>query len=310
MKATSLEEFYQQMTTGTGAELHTLLPNGIQQEVGHFNVFDLTELLRNSAGKSLEMPYDRRAYYKISLISGRNRAEYADKVIDIERHALLFASPQIPYNWLPQDSPQTAQFCIFTAEFLLPSKSGVTVDELPIFQPGGFPVFTLTDEQAAEIRTIFTKMQRELAADYAYKYDLLRTYVLELIHLGQKLQPATALHPAHNASARVTSLFIELLERQFPIETPGQRLRLRTARDYADRLAVHVNHLNKVLRETTGRTTTELIGGRVVQEAQVLLRQTNWTVSEIADSLGFAEVAHFSNFFKRQTAMAPGAFRQ
>jgi AraC-like DNA-binding protein len=310
MKATSLEEFYQQMTTGTGAELHTLLPNGIQQEVGHFNVFDLTELLRNSSGKHLEMPYDRRAYYKISLISGRNRAEYADKVIDIERNALLFASPQIPYHWLPQADPQLAQFCIFTAEFLLPSKSGVVVDELPIFQPGGYPVFTLTDEQASEIRTIFTKMQRELAADYAYKYDLLRTYVLELIHLGQKLQPATALHPAHNASARVTSLFIELLERQFPIETPGQRLRLRTARDYADRLAVHVNHLNKVLRETTGRTTTELIGGRVVQEAEVLLRQTNWTVSEIADSLGFAEVAHFSNFFKRQTAMAPGAFRQ
>ncbi|MDO7876156.1 AraC family transcriptional regulator [Hymenobacter sp. ASUV-10] len=310
MKAIALEEFYQQMTTGTGAELHTLLPNGIQQEVGHFNVFDLSELMRNSPAGKLAMPYDRRAYYKISLISGRNRAEYADKVIDIEHNALLFASPQVPYNWLPQDGPQTAQFCIFTAEFLLPSKSGVTVDELPIFQPGGFPVFTLTDEQATEIRSIFSKMQREITADYAYKYDLLRTYVLELIHLGQKLQPATALHPAHNASARVTSLFIELLERQFPIETPGQRLRLRTARDYADRLAVHVNHLNKVLRETTGRTTTELIGGRVVQEAQVLLRQTNWTVSEIADSLGFAEVAHFSNFFKRQTAMAPGAFRQ
>ena len=85
-------------------------------------------------------------------------------------------------------------------------------------------------------------MQKEITSNYAHKYDLLRNYVLELIHYGQKLQPATALHPTHTASARVTSLFIELLERQFPIGTPQQQLRLRTAKDYADRLAIHVNH--------------------------------------------------------------------
>src|ERR1700738_3168059 len=108
-------------------------------------------------------------------------------------------------------------------------------------------------------------MYKELSSDYAYKYDRLRNYVLELIHYGQKLQPATALYPTHNASARVSSLFIELLERQFPIESPHQKLNLRTAKDYAERLAIHVNHLNKVLKENTGKTTTELIFGRIIQ---------------------------------------------
>ncbi|HVX48557.1 MAG TPA: helix-turn-helix transcriptional regulator, partial [Chitinophagaceae bacterium] len=142
-----------------------------------------------------------------------------------------------------------------------------------------------------------------------YKYDLLRNYVMELIHYGQKLQPVSAMHPAHTASARVSSLFIELLERQFPIESPHQTLALRTAKDYADRLAVHVNHLNKVLKETMGKTTTEIIGSRIMQEAKILLKQTNWSISEIAYSLGFEEVAHFSNFFKRHTAYSPVAFR-
>lgn len=130
-------------------------------------------------------------------------------------------------------------------------------------------------KEAKEINAIFEKMYRELASDYAYKYDLLRNYVLELIHYGQKLQPATALYPAHNASARVSSLFIELLERQFPIESPHQKLNLRTAKDYADRLAVHVNHLNKVLKQNLGKTTTEIITSRVIQEAKILLKQTN-----------------------------------
>ena len=160
-----------------------------------------------------------------------------------------------------------------------------------------------------ELSYIFRKIQKELASDYAYKYDLLRNYLLELIHYGQKLQPATVLYPTHTASARISSLFIELLERQFPIESPHQTLDLRTAKDYADRLAVHVNHLNKVLKENTGKTTTDLISSRIIQEAKILLKQTDWNVSEIAYCLGFEEVAHFSNFFKKQTSLAPVAFR-
>jgi AraC family transcriptional activator of pobA len=34
---------------------------------------------------------------------------------------------------------------------------------------------------------------------------------------------------------------------------------------------VHVNHLNKVLKDSTGRTTTDLIGRGLAQEAKVLL---------------------------------------
>jgi AraC-like DNA-binding protein len=230
-------------------------------------------------------------------------------VIDIEKQGLLFATPKIPYYYQPQDEEQHGFFCIFTPDFLTPGKSGVLLDELPIFRPGGYPVFQLDDEAVEELEFIFRKMYRELASDYAFKYDLLRNYVLELIHFGQKLQPATALHPTHNASARVSSLFIELLERQFPIESPHQKLNLRAAKDYADQLAVHVNHLNKVLKENTGKTTTDIISNRILQEAKILLKQTAWNISEIAYSLGFEQVAHFSNFFRKQTGMAPLAFR-
>ncbi|WP_276371684.1 AraC family transcriptional regulator [Chryseolinea sp. H1M3-3] len=300
MSATSLEEFYRQTAN--------LIPENINKEIGHFNVFRIDELMAKLREKK-EMPYNRRAYYKISLIIGRNRAEYADKVIDIDKKALLFATPRIPYNYIPQDENQTGHFCIFTDDFLMQSKSGVVLDELPIFRPGGYPVFKLSNDDAKEVSRIFLKIHKELSSSYIYKYDLIRNYVLELIHFGQKLQPASTLYSTHNASARVTSLFIELLERQFPIESPQQRLTLRTAKDFSERLAIHVNHLNKVLKENTGKTTTELIAARTLQEAKILLKQTNWNISEIAYSLGFEEVAHFSNFFKKQTKLAPLAFR-
>lgn len=300
MDTTSIQQFYKQIATN--------IPEEIAKEIGHFNVFNHKEVFAQLKLKPA-MPYNKRAYYKISLIQGRNRAEYADKVIDIEKNALLFATPKVPYHWIPQDENQMGYFCIFTDEFLIRNKSGVVLEDLPIFQPGGYPIFQITNEQVKELTGIFIKMNKELSSDYVYKYDLLRNYVLELIHYGQKLQPASGVQPTHNAASRVTSLFIELLERQFPIESPQQRLYLRTAKDYADRLALHVNYLNKVLKENTGKTTTNIISNRITQEAKILLKQTDWNISEIAFSLGFEEVAHFSNFFRKQTTFSPNNFR-
>ncbi len=300
MPVTSLSDFYESQ----GAHL----PDNLAREIGHFNVFEAEKLFDQKTGDRT-MPYSRRAYYKISWLRGKSRAEYADKVIDVQAEALLFATPKIPYHWLPADGNQTGMFCIFTAEFLSAAKSGVVLDELPLFQPGQVPVFQLDATAVTEVEYIFRKMQRELNADYKYKYDLLRNLVMELIHYGQKLQPLSAMSNAQNASERMASLFIELLERQFPPENGGQRLQLRTAAHYADRLAVHVNHLNKVLKEITCSTTTQLISNRITQEAKILLKQSRWSVADVAYVLGFDDMAHFSNFFKKQTGLTPLAFR-
>ncbi|WP_294210118.1 AraC family transcriptional regulator [uncultured Chryseobacterium sp.] len=304
----SLEDFYREMTLKLGKDIDSLFPKGLHKEIGHFNVFDIAQTLRQVRLTS-EMPYNRRKYYKISLIRGRNRAEYADKTIRIEKNALLFATPKVPYHWIPEDSVQTGSFCVFTEDFMSKDRPRNILEELPIFQPGAVPLFEIDDELADEIELLYGKIKKEIDSDYAFKYDLIRNYVAELIHYGQKLQPAAELPVGNDASLRVVSLFLELLERQFPIESTDRRLQLKTAKDYADRLAVHVNHLNKKLKESTGKTTTEIIAERVVQEAKILLRQTRWNVSEIAYALGFEEIAHFSNFFKKKTALTPIEFR-
>ncbi|MES2478500.1 MAG: helix-turn-helix transcriptional regulator [Bacteroidota bacterium] len=304
----SLQDFYRDMGFNDHNELNTILPEGINKDMGHFNVFN-TATVRKKVKETKTMPYNRRTYYKISLIKGRNRAEYADKIIDIQEQALLFASPKVPYNYVPQDEQQSGYFCIFTQDFLPASHSGLALDKLPIFKAGGYPVFQLTALQVKELEALYDKMFREMASDYVYKYDLLRNYVLELIHYGQKLQPDITMYSAHNATTRVVALFVELLERQFPITSTAQQPELRSAKDYADRLAIHVNHLNKVLKEQTGKTTTEFISGRLAQEAKILLKQTDWNISEVAYALGFEEVAHFSNFFKRQAGISPMTFR-
>lgn len=304
----SIKEFYKDMLGNCSLELEAFLDGNNNKDIGHFNVFNI-EYLHCDLKAKPEMPYNRRTYYKISLINGHNKAEYADKTVEIKEYAMLFSSPKIPYRYNPQDRNQKGHFCVFTKDFLAKSKTGIVIDELPIFGPGSDFIYELSAAQYNDADYIFRKMHEEIGTDYAYKYDLLRNYTMELIHFGQKLKPHTSIKNPVNAATRITTLFIELLERQFPIESITQALKLRSAKDYADMLNVHVNHLNKVLRETAGKSTTEIIAGRIVQEASVLLRQTDWNVSEIAYSLGFEEVAHFSNFFRRQTGSSPMAYR-
>jgi AraC family transcriptional regulator, transcriptional activator of pobA len=306
MTNTSVKDFYQEIFGTVCSELNYFLDDQSTQNIGHFNVFSIADMY---CKKNVVMPYNRRTYYKISLIKGRNRVDYADKVVEIEEYGVLFATPKIPYRYTPLDTNQEGHFCVFTPDFMPKSKTGFDLDKLPIFSPQSDFVFEISRIQFEELNTVFQKMHGEIESDYNYKYDLLRNYVLELIHYGQKLQPAKPSLLQINASTRIFTLFIELLERQFPIENTTQVLQLKTAKDFAEALRVHVNHLNKVLKETTGKTTTEIIASRLSQEAKILLKQTNWNVSEIAYSLGFEEVAHFSNFFKKHNQLSPAAFR-
>ena len=308
MANVSIREFYKDICGDNGYQLDYFLDSKSSIDMGHFNVFDIAKFYSSSNKKS-EMTYDRRLYYKISLIKGKNLVEYADKTVLIDKQGILFATPKIPYRYTPQVKEQSGFFCVFTKEFLSKSKTGLLIDDLPIYQPNSDFVYQLNDEQYLEMKVIFKKMDRELSSDYAFKYDLLRNYVLELIHTGQKLKPMESTAGTTNAASRISSLFIELLERQFPIESDTQVIQFKTPIDFAKALGIHINHLNKVLKETTGRSTTEIINGRIAEEAKILLKQTKWNVSEIAFTLGFDEVAHFSNFFKKHTTLSPLKYR-
>ena len=296
-KIQSLEEFYR------AKELR--MPANLGRENGHFNVFNSEEFLGHHAR---QLPYSRKDFYKIALVSGRNRYFYADKTMDVESHGLFFANPQVPYQCEPLSEEQSGLFCIFTEAFFHQFTT-LKLQEYPIFKPGGQPIVYLPDEQVAPVREIFEKMLAEMASDYQYKLDLCRNYVMELIHMGLKMQPIEV-SPSHsNASTRISSLFTDLLERQFPIESPVQQVNFRSATDFASQLSVHVNHLNKALKDTTGKSTSELIAERIVQEAKALLMHTDWNVSEIGYCLGFQEPAHFNNFFKKKTQLTPRSFR-
>ncbi|MBE9583326.1 helix-turn-helix transcriptional regulator [Mucilaginibacter sp. JRF] len=280
------------------------MPTYDQRAMGQFNVFPIN----HTPGSFVNCkPYNRKGFYKVSLLNGNTRLYYADKDLEIKRSALLFSNPFVPYSWEHVGKEQSGFYCVFTEAFF---DDHHQIREYPVFQPGNNTLFELSVSETNEVSLIFQRMLEELETDFAYRSNMLRNLILELVYKALKMQPSESQpYPESNGAIRVTTLFTELLERQFPIESRGQRIRLKFPAAYADHLSVHINHLNRSVKKVTGKTTSQMIAARVMQEARILLQHTDWNISEISWCLGFEELPHFINFFKKNEELTPKNFR-
>lgn len=253
--------------------------------------------------------YSRKEFYKICLTTGKSKIHYSDKSFEQEGTVLFFGNPHIPYSWETISTTYKGYTILFSEEFFKNSERSESLQQSSFFKIGGTPVLKITEEQRLFLNTIFQKMIAEQESDYVYKDELIRNYISLIIHESLKLEPAENFDQNKNAASRLLSVFLELLERQFPIETTDQSLQLKSAQDFAKALNVHVNYLNRAVKEVTGKSTTAHITERILTEAKALLQHTDWNISEIAFALGFDYPTYFNNFFKKQTGTNPKAFR-
>ena len=252
--------------------------------------------------------YGRRDFYKIVLATGHMNICYGDQTIVIEDTFLFFANPHIAYSCEHLSPEQKGYACVFTEDFIESRERKENLLNSSIFRFEGIPVIPVNSEQAAFIEGLYQRMLSVYNGDYDRKDEMLRSCIDLIIHEALRIRPQNELKQK-NAATRITYLFMELLEKQFPIGSHSQVLQLKTAGDFAGSLAIHVNHLNRAVREVTGKSTSIHITERIITEARSLLRNTDWSVAEIGYSLGFDYPAYFNNFFKKQTGVTPKSVR-
>ena len=105
-KAETLGEFYKKK--------FDWMPDNIRNEIGHFNLFKLEPLVK---GQPTSIPYKRRDLFKIMLVISNSKVHYADKVVEVQKQALSFSNPQIPYKWEHIDNIRSGAYCIFNQHF-------------------------------------------------------------------------------------------------------------------------------------------------------------------------------------------------
>ncbi len=192
---------------------------------------------------------------------------------------------------------------LFNAGYVLATvKNAHALDELGFFQPDASPVLSIDPETEQDWLGQLARMERALQSDrpdgQAYVGSLLYAFLLDVQQQYGQRESARQL----SSAAQLTARFRQLLTRHV--------LTKRTVHDYADLLAVTPNHLNRCVKETTGKPVSALIAEMLLLEAKVLLSQPDLPISEVAYRLSFEDLSYFARFFRKHTGLAPTDYRQ
>ncbi len=276
---------------------------GLNMEDLRLTGFKVHEL---SATADVPVRTGRRDFYKMGLVTGDMTIDYGGRLLEIKGTVLFFVNPKVPHSIVRRVNRTSGYACIFTEHFI----NNRALQDSPLFSIGDNPVIMLNEEQALFMTGIYKKMVSIYTGEYPYKADLIRNCIELIIHEALRIQPSQNALPIRNAATRIYHLFVDQLERQFPIERSSEPLKLRTAQDFAADLSVHVNYLNRAVKQVTGKPISVHIASRIIAEAKALLQHTDWSVADIAYALGFEYPAYFNNYFKRIAGTTPNSFRK
>lgn len=254
--------------------------------------------------------HGRRDFYKMGIVTGNMTIYHGDRLLEINDTVLFFVNPNIPHSVVRHSKKRNGYACLFTEAFFASRERSDLLKSSPLFNLDASPVIPLNKEQAAFITSLFQKMLSVHSEDYDYKNELIRSCIEIIIHEAMRIQPLPKGLEQKNAATRITHLFLDLLERQFPIDNVAEPLKLRAAQDFATSLSVHTNYLNRAVKVVTGKPTSVHIASRIAAEAKALLLHTDWSISDIAYGLGFEYPTYFNNYFKRITGTTPKSFRR
>lgn len=89
-------------------------------------------------------------------------------------------------------------------------------------------------------------------------------------------------------------------------ENSQEKLRLV---DVADQVYVSQWHLSKLLNKHTGKTFSDILNGARMEKSKELLKDPSLRICDVAEMVGFQDLAHFSRVFKKMEGMSANEYR-
>lgn len=163
-------------------------------------------------------------------------------------------------------------------------------------------IFKLQEDKWQKLTAFITLIKQEFSIEADMKEMVLRSYLNILLADVERLFSTLNEQKVFSMYEEKYRQFETLLENHYQeSKTPGQ---------YAGKMFITTNYLNKICNNARGLSCGEIIRKRITIEGQRLLHHTNLTVAEIAYKLGYESVSYFVTFFKRQTSLTPDTFRK
>jgi AraC-like DNA-binding protein len=251
---------------------------------------------------SITKPHKHDFYLIVLFTEGKGVHEVDFDSYPIERGALFLMNPGQTHHW---EFTEVAKGFIFfhSKDFYNLSFPNKNIDDYPFFYTSyNFPFLMLKEKELDLFSHYFKMILEEFELNEFMRYQKL-ALIVDLLYIETtRLYIKTEQNDVHKVEKGVIWFrkLEQLIDQNF--------LTMKKASDYAFELNVSTKHLNKVVINTVGKSTTDLIHQRILLEAKRLLTHGELTVQEIAFELGYDDASYFSRLFKSKCGVSPSIF--
>jgi len=148
------------------------------------------------------------------------------------------------------------------------------------------------DEDTVVIREFEERC--ELCGSAGKLLDCLRSFLKEQINSARSRLESVAIRPIRIAQQYVIQHFNE------PI----------TLDDICTATGFSVSYFSKLFKKETGEGFSKYLVRVRIDRAKELLRETNTSVAEVCEMVGYSDIKHFTGTFKKMTNLNPGQYRK
>lgn len=253
--------------------------------------------------REISIPHKHNFYLVVLFTEGAGFHEIDFNHFEVKRGSVFFLTPGQTHHWEFSESPNGYIFFHSEAFFEL-HFAQQRLSQFPFYYSSqNAPVIQLSENQTQLFEIQFDQILTESIQNQLYKkqkmiqlidgvyIDLARIYLAETTR--------------KNGVKTTYSHHIRKLETKIDQHYKTEK----SPAFYANQMHISIKHLNRIVKDSVGKTTSNLISERILLEAKRLLCNASLNISEIALELGFEDSAYFSRFFRKNEGLKPTEFR-
>lgn len=258
-------------------------------------------------------------FIEISYVASGTGIHILDgRQYEVHKGDLFLINYHIPHEFRSVESPEALPLkvynCVFKPDFidvnLLDYKEFTDIIHYLSFRS----IFSLDWAEMEDVKllggentaleAIYKKMLEEFTKKEEGHIELLRVYLIELFILifrslksSSKSENSTISH-----HSRLIEQSIQYLRDNY---AAGAKLN-----DIASRSFLSPTYFCRIFKEYTGVTVSEYVQKIRIEEACNLLKNSDHKVILIAQMVGYKDIKHFNEIFKKITGMTPSSYKK
>lgn len=251
------------------------------------------------------------ACYSISLkkcVTGD--LNYGRTKYDFTNGALIFIAPRQVLQWDSSVVFQQQGFSITIHEdFFKGTELAQHIKKYSFFSYAVNEALHLSPKEEQQIEALVESIDIEYQNNQdAFSKDIIISQLSTLLKYANRFYERQFL----NRKAMSTNLLEQFNAQLSEYFESGQLQEHGIPRieDIATKMSVSQRYLSDTLKKETGKTTTEHLHLRLIDEAKHILLQPHTSIAEVAYALGFEYPQYFSRLFKKKAGISPTEYRE